>query len=153
MKLRNTFVLVFAVLLLAQLLVREYYMEGYPMIVLPSGAGVYEHKTDTITASDWKATAYASKDDSARIDESDLFPGSPVQYHGPMYSSLAGADTTSKQWGNAAQWVHDNIAGTTLLPQTDSLCVYRIEKVIPLGRGESKVRYRSSSCFNFSSVR
>jgi hypothetical protein len=46
MKIRNALVLVVTVLLLSQIPVRRYLGESYPMIVLPSGAGVYEHKTD-----------------------------------------------------------------------------------------------------------
>jgi hypothetical protein len=147
-------VLAFAAVLLAQFLVREYYMEAYPMIVLPAGAGLYEHKADSITTYGWKATAYTRGNDSARVDESALFPGNPPPpYQRRMYSTLMEMRTKSRQSVDMAAWIQKNIAGSTPLPQIDSFCVHRIEKTIPLEEGEKGIRYKRRSCYNLSADR
>ena len=152
MKLQNALVLIFALLLVGQLFIRANFREPYPMIVLPAGAGVYEHETDTITTSQRVATAYAGED-SIEVPESTLFPESPVQYHRGMYFSLSRADTSSEQWANAAQWINRNIVTSTSLTEVDSLCIHRAQEKIPIGKGNSKVSHERSLCYNLSRSR
>ena len=153
MKLRNALVLIFALLLIGQLFIRENFREPYPMIVFPAGAGVYEHKEDTVTTSQWKATAYAGMEDSIEVPGRTLFPDSPVQYHGHMYSSLVQADTSSQQWADAAQWIQRNIVASTPPTGIDSLCVQGVQEKTPIGKGSSEVNYERSLCYNLPQSR
>jgi hypothetical protein len=157
MKPRNALVLTFAALLLIQLLVKECYMEGYPMVTLPGGASKYEHETDTITVLGWRATAYSSESDSMIVDGNVLFPRS--RHHWPLYSSLVSADTSSNHWGEASQWIKKNITNSTPLAEPDSICVHRVEHGAPAGRsapvGEqnTEIQYVRSTCYSLSSDR
>ena len=148
MKPRNALVLAFAICLLAQIPLRELYVEPYPLIVLPAGAGVYEHETDTVSGWNWKATAYVGKEDSTTIPGDDLFPGSPVHYQKNMYSTLVQADTSSEQWSRTVQWIHRNLTERASLSDVDSLCVHGTRRVIPIGEGASELRYEHSTCYN-----
>lgn len=153
MKLRNTLVLVFALLLIGQLFIRENFREPYPMIVLPAGTPVYEHEEDTITTTQRKAIAYADTKDSLEVPRRVLFPESPAHFHGGMYSSLRQADTSSEQWANAAQWIQRNIATRMSLTEVDSLCIRRVQKKIPVGEGDSESSYKRSLCYKLPDSR
>lgn len=148
MKTRNALVFIFSVLLLVQIPIREFVREPYPMIVLPAGAGVYEHNTDTITTSRKIATVYGRQKDSTRVPLSVLFPESPSQYHTYMYFSLAQANSNSEnsEWKRASQWIRKNVKDSVSLSKIDSLCIHSIRESIPTERGSTELTYTSSTC-------
>lgn len=152
MKTRNALVLAFVVLLMAQLPIREFFREAYPMIVLPAGAGLYEHKTDVISSSQQKATVYTGQSDSATVPSSVLFPESPSQYHTYMYFSLAQANSSSDDgdWKRASQWIRQNLEDSVSLSEIDSLCIHNVVDSIPIEGDSVEVRYQNSSCHNLT---
>lgn len=146
MKPQNILILGFAVFLIAGIALRELYVEPYPLIVLPAGAGVYEHRTDTISAGDWTATAFM-EDDSATVPVDVLFPQSPAQYQKNMFSSLSKADTSSVEWDNTARWVRRNLSDYTEGAEVDSLCIHKVQHRVPIEGDGRETHYKRSYCY------
>lgn len=145
MKLRNKLVLGFAIFLIAGVALRELYVEPYPLIVLPGGAVVYEHKADTLSSRGWAATAYV-EDDSVTVPADVLFPGSPTQYQYGMFSSLSQADTSSAQWDDTGQWIRKNLSAITRA-EADSLCINKIQRRVLIDSDKDKTHYKRSFCY------
>ncbi len=151
MKTENAFLLGAAFLLLMQIpLFQGLFPEPYPAVLLPGGVTTYEHDKDTVQVRDWKIASFVGEDSTA-LPKDAIFPGSPTQYVRFMYSSIFEAGRNPELRREVAQWMRRNLPASRSSPQADSVCVYRVQKRIPLTRSVPEIDVLRSKCFTTDS--